>query len=295
MIHHDEPTIFDLRKSYSIDESVAKMLGWMQGKTRVQTAIQDKYGPIPRHLPHLYALQHPIEKHLQLLLDRAKNVYKEALQDMEIAKLYIEENNPVDATSVMIASNSIIKETYNEVTHWESVAEKALNYKSMIQEELENNESTKLEIDQITTDKLGIVHIKLNSLNEWAKQFGINLIDEPDCSVISSKKLQSQKEQVLNADNNIKSTELPIRIRRIRQRHNELSRLIDPILEIMPNPTPERVMEELRKLIGNPNNYTITKAVYDYIEWDKGNGKFGTLNHKALEQRILKWQKLPLA
>lgn len=290
MIYHDEPTIFDLRKSYSIDESVAKMLGWMQGKTRVQTAIQDKYGPIPRHLPHLYALQHPIEKHLQLLLDRAKNVYKEALQDMEIAKLYIEENNPVDATSVMIASNSIIKETYNEVTHWESVAEKALNYKSMIQEELENNESTKLEIDQITTDKLGIVHIKLNSLNEWAKQFGVCIIDPPEGLVDSAQKLQEQTVQ----EKDVVLINTPNRTRRIRQRHNELSRVIDPILEIMPDPTAEDVMAELRKLAGGPG-CVITKVVYGDIEWIKENGKIGTLNHKALQGRIAKWQKLPLA
>ena len=294
MIHHDEPTIFDLRKSYSIDESVAKMLGWMQGKTRVQTAIQDKYGPIPRHLPHLYALQQPIEKHLQLLLDRAKNVYKEALQDMEIAKLYIQENNPVDATSVMIASNSIIKETYNEVTHWESVAEKALNYKSMIQEELEKDESPKLEVDQLTTDKLGIVHIKLNSLNEWAKQFGINLIDEPKGNVSPTQKFQGQSEQSINKQVKAESTELQVRVRRIRQRENPLSLEIHPILEVMLNPTAVKVMAELRKLIGTPDT-CITYAVADGIEWNKSNGDIGTLTHKLLAGRIAEWKKLPLA
>ncbi len=136
MIYTDEATQIDNRESYSIDESVAKMLGWMNGTVRVKSAVQDKYGPISRHLPHLLSLQHPLETHLQMLLDRAGYEYNEALQDHEIAKLYIEENNPVDATSVMIASNSIIKENYNQVAHWESVTEKALNYKSMIQEEL---------------------------------------------------------------------------------------------------------------------------------------------------------------
>ena len=293
MIHHDEPTIFDLRKSYSIDESVAKMLGWMRSKTRVQTAIQDKYGPIPRHLPHLYALQHPLEKHLQLLLDRAKNVYKEALQDMEIAKFYIEENNPVDATSVMIASNSIIKETYNEVTHWESLAEKALYYKSMIHEELEKNESSNLEIDQCTTDEFGIVHIKLNSLNEWAKQFGVIIIDMPEGLVDSTHKLQ-QMSQAVYIEVKPESNEVPARVKRIKQRENPLSQEIDPILEVMPKPTAVKVMAELRKLIGTPGT-CITYAVADGIEWTKSNGEIGTLTYKALAGRIAKWQKLPLA
>ena len=73
MIYHDEPTKIDPRTSYSIDESVAKMLGWMHGRDRVETAVQDKYGSIPRHLPHLYSLQHSLETHLQMLLDRAKH------------------------------------------------------------------------------------------------------------------------------------------------------------------------------------------------------------------------------
>jgi hypothetical protein len=174
------------------------------------------------------------------------------------------------------------------------VAEKAFNYKSMIQEELEKKDSSKLEKDKSITNESDIVLIKLNSLNEWAKQFGVTIIDASEGLVIFGQKLQSQTEQAVNTVDNIKSTEVQVSGRRIRQRHNELSRVIDPILEIMLNPTAERVMAELRKLIGNPDNYTITKAVYDNIEWDKGNGKFGTLTHKALERRIAEWQKLPL-
>ena len=295
MIYKDEATQIDNRESYSIDESVAKMLGWMHGNVRVKVPVQDKYGLIPRHLPHLLSLLHPLETHLQMLLDRAGYEYNEAQQDNEIAKLYVEDKNPVDATSVIIASNAIVNEKYNQVTHWKSVTEKALTYKSLIHEELEKNESPKLEIDQPTTEKLGIVHIKLRSLNEWAKQFGVKIIELPEGLVISGKKLQSHKEQVLNTDENIKSTEIQTRVRRIRQRHNALSKVIDPILETMANPSAERVMAELRKLIGTPDNFTITKIIFDGIEWDKGNGNFGVLDHKALAQRIAEWQKLPLA
>jgi ribosomal protein S8 len=294
MINHDEPTKFDLRKSYSIDESVAKMLGWMKGKIRVETVIQDKYGPIPRHLPHLYTLQHPLETHLQLLLDRAKHEYNEALQDNEIAELYIEEMNPVDATSVRIASNYIVNEKYNEVTHWESVAKKALNYKIKIQEELEKKESPRLEIDQPISDESGIVHIKLNSLNEWAKQFGITIIDSNEGFVMPTEKHQEQSKQADYIEVKPESNQVPERVKRIRQRENPLSLEIYPILEVMPNPTAVKVMAELRKLIGTPDT-CITYAVADGIEWTKSNGDIGTLTHKALAGRIAKWKKLPLA
>ena len=280
MIYHDEPTIFDLRKSYSIDESVAKMLGWMQGKTRVQTAIQDKYGPIPRHLPHLYALQHPIEKHLQLLLGRAKNVYKEALQDMEIAKLYIEENNPVDATSVMIASNSIIKETYNEVTHWESVAEKALNYKSMIQEELEKNDLSELKTDQPTTDELGIVHIKLRSLNEWAKQFGVTIIDEPKGTVISTEQSKLQPLKAVSG------------IYKKSERADALSIVLDNLLQKNPELKPARVMYELRE-IAKLDNKVIVSVLDEGVKWRRDSGDEDAIEitkKNALAERIRYWK-----
>lgn len=294
MIYHDEPTIFDLRESYSIDESVAKMLGWMHGNVRVQAAVQDKYGPIPRHLPHLHSLQYSLETHLQMLLDRAKHEYNEALQDNEIAKLYIEDKNPVDATSVIIASNSIVNEKYNQISRWNQVTEKALNYKSMIQEELEKKDSSQLEKDQSITNESGIVLIKLNSLNEWAKQFGVTIIDPPEGLVVLTQKPQEKIVQAVNIEVNHESTESPVRVHRIRQRENPLSLEIGPILEVMPNPTAVKVMAELRKLIGTPDT-CITYAVADGIEWTKSNGDIGTLTHKALAGRIADWQKLPLA
>ena len=294
MIYHDEPTKFDLRKSYSIDESVAKMLGWMQGKIRVETVIQDKYGPIPRHLPHLYSLQYSLEEHLQLLLDRAKHEYNEALQDNEIAELYIEEMNPVDATSVRKASNADVKEKYNEITHWESVAKRALNYKSMIQEELEKNKSPRLEIDQPITDESGIVHIKLNSLNEWAKQFDITIIDHPEGFVRPTQKHQEQSEHDVNKEVKAESTKPQFRVRRIRKRNTELSKLIDSILEIMPNPTSGKVMAELREAIKDPDS-CITCAAEDGVQWENVKGITKTLTHKLLAGRIAEWYKLPLA
>ncbi len=281
MIYHDEPTIFDLRKSYSIDESVAKMLGWMRSKTRVQTAIQDKYGPIPRHLPHLYALQHPLEKHLQLLLDRAKHEYKEALQDMEIAKLYIEENNPIDATSVMIASNSIIKETYNEVTHWESVAEKAINYKSMIQEELEKNELSELKIDQSITNKSGNVHIKLNSLNEWAKQFGVTIIDEPKGSVLTTVQSKLQPLKAVSA------------IYKKSERADALNIVLENLLQKNPELKPARVMYELRE-IAKLDNKVIVSVLDEGVKWRRDSGDEDDIEitkKNALGERIRYWKR----
>ncbi|MDO9050871.1 MAG: hypothetical protein Q7U70_05220 [Methylotenera sp.] len=294
MIYHDEVTKIDLRESYSIDESVAKMLGWMHGPICLQAVTQDQYGPIPEHLPHLYSLLHSLETHLQLLLDRAKHEYNEALNENVIAKLYAEDESAIDAASVLIAADAIVNEKYDQISHWNKLTEKALNYKFMIKEELDKNDSSELEKDQSITDEPGLVHIKLNSLNDWAKQFGVDIIDLPEGLVVSSQKPQEQIAQAANIEVKIESTEAPVRVHRIRQRHTELSSAIDSILEIMPNPTPGKVMAELRKLIINPDS-CITCSAEDGVQWENGKGITKTLTHKALAGRIKEWQKLPLA
>jgi predicted transcriptional regulator len=281
MINHDEPTKFDLRKSYSIDESVAKMLGWMQGKIRVETVIQDKYGPIPRHLPHLYCLLYSLEEHLQLLLDRAKHEYNEALQDNVIAELYIEEMNPVDATSVRIASNYIVNEKYNEVTHWENVTEKALYYKSMIQEELEKKDLSELKIDQFETANTGKEHIKLSSLNEWAKQFGINIIETSNGSGVSTKQSKLQPPKAVSA------------IPKKYERADALNIVLDNLLQKNPELKPARVLYELGE-IAKVDNKVIVSVFDEGVKWRRDNGDMDDIeitSKDALGERIRYWKR----
>lgn len=281
MIYHDEKTKFDLRTSYTIDESVAKMLGWMHGTVRVQTATQDKYGPIPEHLPHLYSLLFPLETHLQLLLDRAKHEYNEALQDNEIAKLYIEDKNPVDATSVIIASNAIVNEKYDQVTHWKSVTEKALNYKSMIQEELEKKDLSKLEKDHSITNELGIVHIKLNSLNEWAKQFGVTIIDTPEGLLDSTQKPQEQTIAVHTV-----TYIAP-------KRADALGVILDDLLRANPELKPSRAMKELSNLIGKSR---VIISVFDEgVKWHRDDGSENDIeitSKASVGERMRYWKRV---
>ncbi|PKO42910.1 MAG: hypothetical protein CVU29_11310 [Betaproteobacteria bacterium HGW-Betaproteobacteria-22] len=290
MIYHDEVTVIDLRESYSIDESVAKMLGWMHGPVRLQTVTQDQYGPIPEHLPHLFSLLYPLETHLQLLLDRAKHEYDEALHENEIAKLYAEDNSAIDADSVLASALATVNEKYDQISHWNKLTEKALNYKFMIKEELDKNGLSELKIDQSITDESGSVHIKLKSLNDWAKQFGVTIIDASECLVNSTQKPQIQTVQ----EKEVALTNAPTRTRKIRQRHNELSSVLDSILEVMPNPTAGKVMAELRKLIIDPDS-CITCSAEDGVQWENGKGITKTLTHKLLKGRIKEWQELPLA
>jgi hypothetical protein len=294
MIYHDEVTVIDLRESYLIDESVAKMLGWMHGSVRLQTVTQDQYGPIPEHLQHLFSLLYPLETHLQLLLDRAKYEYNEALQANEIAKLYAESTSAIDADSVLTAADAVVNEKYDQISHWNRVAETAHNYKLMITKELDKRELSELEIDQFSTEDSGSMHIKLNSLNEWAKQFGVDIIDAPKGLVVSSQKQQLQTAKAPNIEVKPESTEAIVRVHRIRQRNTELSKLIDSILEIMPKPTPGKVMAELRKSIIDPDS-CITCSAEDGVQWENVKGITKTLTHKALAGRIAEWQKLPFA
>ena len=67
MIKPEDATITDFRDSYTIEESVAKMLGWMHGSIRLQTVTRDDRGIIPEHLPHLEKLLYPLDAHLEEL------------------------------------------------------------------------------------------------------------------------------------------------------------------------------------------------------------------------------------
>jgi len=281
MIYHDEPTIFDLRESYSIDESVAKMLGWMHGPVRLQTVTQDQYGPIPEHLPHLYSLLHSLETHLQLLLDRAKHEYNEALHENVIAKLYAENESAIDGASVLIAADAIVNEKYDQISHWNNVTEKALDYKRMIQEELDKNDSSELEKDQLTTDESGIMHIKLNSLNEWAKQFGVTIIDEPKGSVLSTEQSKLQPPKAVSA-NHKKS-----------ERADALNIVLDNLLQKNPELKPARVLYELGE-IAKLDNKVIVSVLDEGVKWRRDSGDEDDIEitkKNALGERIRYWKR----
>ena len=295
MIYNDEATKIDFRQSYSIDESVAKMLGWMKGANRLQKVTEDKYGPILDQMPHLYSLLYPLETYLQLHLDRAKHEYKEALYDNEIVKLYAEQKSSLDAASVLNESEEILTEKYEQISYLNKLTENAQSYKLMIEHELDKeSELSELKLDQLTTIDKGITHITLKSLNYWAKQFGLNIIDTPERSLESTQKPQEKIAKAINEEVKAESTELQVRVRRIRKRNTELSKLIDSILEIMPNPTSGKVMAELREAIKDPDS-CITCSAEDGVQWENGKRITKTLTHKLLAGRIAEWKKLPLA
>ena len=280
MIYHDEPTIFDLRESYSIDESVAKMLGWMHGPVRLETAIQDEYGPIPEHLPHLSTLLYPLETHLKLLLDRAKQEYNEALHENVIAKLYAEDESAIDATSVLIAADAIVNEKYDQISHWNKLTEKALNYKFMIKEELDKNGLSELKIDQSITDESGSVHIKLKSLNDWAKQFGVTIIDAPEGLVDSTQKQQAQ------------TIAAPAATYIAPKRADALGVILDDLLRANSELKPSRAMEELRALAGG----RVIISVFDEgVKWHRDDGCENDIeitSKDAVGERLRYWKKV---
>lgn len=268
MIYNDEATKIDSRESYPIDESVAKMLGWMQGSIRLEKVTEDEYGPIYEHMAHLYSLFYPLETHLQFLLDRAKHHYGEVLRANEIAKVYVENTSPSDAASILMASDANLNMAYEQISYLNELTEKAQFYKLMIKQELAKNELSVLKIDQSITDKTGNLHITLNSLNDWAKQFEVNLI-------VDSKHLLEQS-SLQNP---------PLK----KRRYDSLSAELETILNRMHEPTPSKVMAELRSRAGSPTS-CVTTNLGDGIQWERNNGNVETLNLDALEKRIKTWK-----
>lgn len=278
MIYNEEATKIDNRESYSIDESVAKMIGWMHGSIRLQKVTEDEYGPILEHLPHLFSLLYPLETHLQLLLDRAKHQFNEALHDNEIAKLYVESTSPPDAASVLIASEVIVNEKYEQISNLNKLTEKSQTYRLMIKQELEKNDLSILRIDQSITDDSGIEYINLNSLNNWAKQFGVNIIDTLEPLMVFNQKQQELKEVVPN-------------VKYISpKRADALNLVLDGLLRENPELKPAKAMEELRDLSGKG---VIIEVLDEGVKWHLDDGRLDDVkitSKEAIGERLRYWK-----
>lgn len=172
MISPTDATMIDDRDAYPIDECVAKMLGWMNGSERLYKVVLDELGVPPDKLPHIYSLVYPLDKHLDQLKERAR------LELFDAADAY---GDAVDGTPEKDALGNIIDQKYIVIDEYAELIKKAHFYKSEVRKEL-NKEVSQLKIDRVEKDEDGvdIIYIKLDSLDDWAKKYQINIIDVPE-------------------------------------------------------------------------------------------------------------------
>jgi hypothetical protein len=157
--------IINLRKkSCSIEDAVAKLLGWLKGPVS-HGSIRVDNGPITiEQLEYLDTLVFSLEDHLISL--RQDAIYK--LDDAVIADAPDDVKRPLLDAAIDV----------------EFLIEKAKGYFLDIQEELDKGELSELVEDHSEKDASGKAYITIKSLDRWSrKRYGIKI---PDAVVTSA-------------------------------------------------------------------------------------------------------------
>lgn len=194
----EEEKFVDLKQeSCTVDEAVAKMLGWLRSPIHNKIIKVTPYGEIPpAYLPTMRHLPMPLDELLTQQREMARSEF-------------------LDACGKYISYEAIERKE-KELIGFDETIRKADIYLRAIKEELKNKTSM-LVIDQEATDETGELHITLESLDQFAREkFGIALLDS--------------LEPTSSTENNPSTAQLPIppdtqTIRDSHQDNKKLSRM----------------------------------------------------------------------
>ena len=145
---HLQPNI-ELKASLSKDEAVAMLMGWISGYTRPKYIRANEQGVSADHSCFVPALEGSLEKYLAAL--RA-DTYQGFLDSFN-ADALVEELD--EKENAIMRCNALIKQAWN--------------YSLDISDEISKGEASLLKIDQETTDKYGIQHYTIRSIERWAE------------------------------------------------------------------------------------------------------------------------------
>ena len=142
--------ILELKTSLSIDEIVAMRLGWIQGYTRPKQIKANAIG-----IPADFSFYEPS-------LDGSLERYLASLR----ADTY---QDFLDAYNAG-ASCEVLDEKENAIEQCQKLIHKAWDFRLDIADEISNGESSMLKIDQDTTEKSGIAHYTIRSIERWINE-----------------------------------------------------------------------------------------------------------------------------
>ena len=156
MINAEDEIYIDLRTSCTRDVAAAKLLGWMKGHVRMVIAGPEQ-GEAAGQLQNMCSLEGSLTDKLMELREAARQDFINALKPGFDASLVMEKEFAVLQCDVTI--------------------DDAMNYLLAIDEELAKDDSV-LRIDRYATEKSGVIHITLKSLDQWAvSTYGISIIN----------------------------------------------------------------------------------------------------------------------
>lgn len=176
MINPVDEVFIDLRTSCTRDEAVAKMLGWMKGNIRPKYIEVTEHGIPAEQLQHLPTLEGSLQDELLEQREAARRKLIEAAE-----------------------SDGGIGEAYEAVEKCDDLIRKAASYLLDMDDEISKGESSDLRIDRQATDSSGIIHITIKSLDQWARQYGISVIEALVLNTENTN-LPSQPEKQGNAN-----------------------------------------------------------------------------------------------
>jgi hypothetical protein len=142
MLNPRDELIIDFSTSCTKEEAVVKLFGWRNGP------IQPK-------------------------VDSKEEILYKKLWELGLARRIDNTGKITIASSMeeLVSADSLSRVKYND-----ALVDQAFTYILDIDEELEKGSASELKIDQKTTERTGVTHIKLRSLDRWAKQkYGISI------------------------------------------------------------------------------------------------------------------------
>lgn len=151
----EEDKIVDYKPSCTVDEAVAKMLGWLRGMYRDRLVPINEYGIPIESLPSAHSMGGPLIEQLNEMRMAARHTLFAAVEAGE--------------------SNEVIAQKDEAGQQCEEKLALAYKYHLAIVDELAKEQSG-LRIDKAKTESTGETHITLDSLDEWAyKMFSVSV------------------------------------------------------------------------------------------------------------------------
>ncbi|SDZ11710.1 hypothetical protein [Nitrosomonas halophila] len=131
MINPEDVIIPNLNTSCTVDEAVAKMLGWLQGPIRKAIININEYGIPENEMPTLPDLQCSLKEHLMEVQNAARQNFIKALEEFYDAK----EDSEKDEKAAEVERMEL------EVNKCNKLLVDAYKYKVAIEEEISKKDS----------------------------------------------------------------------------------------------------------------------------------------------------------
>jgi hypothetical protein len=228
--------------SCTINDAVAKMLGWLQGPVYDENIKFAEDGNVHEEdLLFLRTLPNTIEEQITYLIGVA---------NMELSEAKSKKASP----DVIEEKTKILNKRYKEM-------ELAYRYKLDIEHELNKGISSVLVIDRKITKESGEKHITIRGLHDWTlEKYGIS-IEPLLCQQLTSGDQQNQSTANIEADKNLpKVAKRKLQERRIL---DEIKKCGYPAKELPKNQAGKRGIKAKIKAALENDNLFVGTTVFD--------------------------------